>query len=299
MIVCDVVDLCDVLCDVFVVLFDFVIVIGQDVVQCEVCCELLFDGFVFFWCLVLGVLWILVVCGGLGGMLVDLFDVIVMLVVVDLNFVYVLCIYYDQIEMLWLLLCMVFNDVQFECVLVGVIFGGVLIECGMLCLGENMIVLCCDGDYYCVMGCKYYLMGIVFVDFVCINVENEQGDVFVVIVLVVCDGLQVFDDWDGMGQCMIVSGSLVLNDVQVFVDEVVLCDGLMFVGWYCGVLWQLYLVVIGVGIVCNVVVDVCCYVFVYGCFVLYSLVVIVCDDYFIQQIVGELFVYSYVIDVFV
>ena len=219
--------------------------IGQDAAQREARRELPFEGFAIFRRSALGVLRIPVERGGLGGTLVDLFDTIATLAAADSNLAHALRIHYDQIETLRLSPRTPFNDVQLERALAGAIFGGASTERGTSRPGENTTVLRRDGDHYRVTGRKYYSTGTAFADFARINVENEQGDAVAVIIPVARDGVQVLDDWDGMGQRMTASGSLLLNDVQVFADEVAARDGSTLVGRHCGALRQLHLVATG------------------------------------------------------
>ncbi|EDT37993.1 acyl-CoA dehydrogenase-like protein [Burkholderia ambifaria MEX-5] len=156
-----------------------------------------------------------------------------------------------------------------------------------------------DGDHHRVTGRKYYSTGTAFADFARINVENEQGDALAVIIPVARGGVRVLDDWDGMGQRMTASGSLLLHDVQVFADEVAARDGSTLVGRHCGALRQLHLVATAAGIVRNVVADARRYVLTHGRPVLHSSAPSARDDHFIQQIVGELSAHSHAIDALV
>ena len=290
----DAVDPRDALRDALAALPDLANAIGQDAAQREARRELPFEGFAIFRRSALGVLRIPVERGGLGGTLVDLFDTIATLAAADSNLAHALRIHYDQIETLRLSPRTPFNDVQLERALAGAIFGGASTERGTSRPGENTTVLRRDGDHYRVTGRKYYSTGTAFADFARINVENEQGDAVAVIIPVARDGVQVLDDWDGMGQRMTASGSLLLNDVQVFADEVAARDGSTLVGRHCGALRQLHLVATGAGIVRNVVADArrcsrtaarCC-----------SPAPTARDDHFIQQVVGELSAHSHAID---
>ncbi|ALX46314.1 acyl-CoA dehydrogenase [Burkholderia humptydooensis] len=153
------------------------------------------------------------------------------------------------------------------------------------CCGcENTTVLRRDGEHHRVTGRKYYSTGTAFADFARINVESEQGDPLALIIPVARDGVQVLDDWDGMGQRMTASGSLLLHDVQVFADEIAARDGSTLVGRHCGALRQLHLVATAAGIVRNVVADARRYVLAHGRPVLHSPAPTARDDHFIQQI---------------
>lgn len=295
----DAVDPRDALRDALAALPDLANVIGQDAAQREARRELPFEGFAIFRRSALGVLRIPVERGGLGGTLVDLFDTIATLAAADSNLAHALRIHYDMTETLRLSPRTPFNDVQLERALAGAIFGGASTERGTSRPGENTTVLRRDGAHHRVTGRKYYSTGTTFADFARINVENEQGDALAVIIPVARDGVQVLDDWDGMGQRMTASGSLLLDDVQVFADEVAARDGSSLVGRHCGALRQLHLVATGAGIVRNVVADARRYVLAHGRPALHSPAPTARDDHFIQQIVGELSAHSHAIDALV
>ncbi|MBF5010805.1 acyl-CoA dehydrogenase family protein [Burkholderia pseudomultivorans] len=273
--------------------------IGADAAQREARRELPFDGFALFRLSALGVLRLPAEWGGLGGSLVDLFDVIATLAAADSNLAHALRIHYDMIETLRLSPRTPFNEIQLERALAGAIFGGASTERGTSRPGENTVVLRRDGDDYRVTGRKYYSTGTAFADYARINVEDEQGGTVAAIIPVARDGVRVLDDWDGMGQRMTASGSLLLEDVRVFADEVVARDGGTLVGRHCGALRQLHLVATGAGIVRNVVADARRYVLAHGRPALHSPASTARDDHFVQQIVGELSAHSHAIDALV
>ncbi|MGK8206474.1 acyl-CoA dehydrogenase family protein [Burkholderia cenocepacia] len=273
--------------------------IGEDAAQREARRELPFDGFALFRQSALGVLRLPAEWGGLGGSLVDLFDVIATLAAADSNLAHALRIHYDMIETLRLSPRTPFNEIQLERALAGAIFGGASTERGTSRPGENTVVLRRDGDDYRVTGRKYYSTGTAFADYARINVEDEQGGTVAAIIPVARDGVRVLDDWDGMGQRMTASGSLLLEDVRVFADEVVARDGGTLVGRHCGALRQLHLVATGAGIVRNVVADARRYVLAHGRPALHSPAPTARDDHFVQQIVGELSAHSHAIDALV
>ncbi|MDR8729689.1 acyl-CoA dehydrogenase family protein [Burkholderia pseudomultivorans] len=273
--------------------------VGEDAAQREARRELPFEGFALFRRSALGVLRLPVEWGGLGGSLVDLFDVIATLAAADSNLAHALRIHYDMIETLRLSPRTRFNEIQLGRALAGAIFGGASTERGTSRPGENTVVLRRDGDDYRVTGRKYYSTGTAFADYARINVEDEHGGTVAAIIPVARDGVRILDDWDGMGQRMTASGSLLLEDVRVFADEVVARDGGTLVGRHCGALRQLHLVATGAGIVRNVVADARRYVLAHGRPALHSPAPTARDDHFVQQIVGELSAHSHAIDALV
>ncbi len=100
-------------------------------------------------------------------------------------------------------------------------------------------------------GKKYYSTGTAFSDYARINVQDEAGNTVVAVVPVTREGIQILDDWDGMGQRMTASGSLVLDNVQVYASEVAPRGNTTLAGRHGGALRQLHLVAVAAGIVRN------------------------------------------------
>ncbi|WP_186129968.1 acyl-CoA dehydrogenase family protein, partial [Burkholderia gladioli] len=130
--------------------------------------------------------------------------------------------------------------------------------------GEVSTTLIADGDGYRVSGTKYYSTGTLFSDYARINVVRASDDARVAVVVPVRrEGLRVVDDWDGMGQRMTASGSLLLDNVRV------------------------------------VAADAARYVIEFGRPVMHSPAPSAREDHFIQQTVGELSAHSHAIDALV
>jgi alkylation response protein AidB-like acyl-CoA dehydrogenase len=273
--------------------------IGEDSAARESQRTLPFDGFALFRKSELGLLRIPVEWGGLGGSLEDLFQVIATIAGKESNVAHALRIHFDMTESLLLAPRSKFNDKQIGRVLEGAIFGGASTERGTSRPGEIATVLKRDGDHFRVSGKKYYSTGTAFSDFARINVQNEENEPVSIVIPVNRDGVQVLDDWDGMGQRMTASGSLVLNDVQVFAHEVMKRGYTTLAGRHGGALRQLHLVAVAAGIVRNVVADAENYVLNHGRPVLHSPAESARADHFIQQVVGELGAHSHAVDALV
>ncbi|KVE32555.1 acyl-CoA dehydrogenase family protein [Burkholderia sp. TSV86] len=273
--------------------------IGTDAAAREMRRELPYDGFKLFRRSELGQLRIPAEWGGLGGSLEDLFQVITALAAEDSNLAHALRIHYDVTETLRLSPRTPFNDVQTRRVLAGAIFGGASTERGTARPGENTARLRCDGEHFRATGKKYYATGTAFSDYARINVQDEQGTDVAIVIPVDREGVQLLDDWDGMGQRMTASGSLLLDDVLVHADEFVERDGSTLIGRHTGALRQLHLVATAAGIVRNVVADARGYVIKHGRPVLHSPAPSAREDQFIQQVIGELSAHSHAIDALV
>ncbi|WP_438390212.1 acyl-CoA dehydrogenase family protein [Caballeronia sp. DA-9] len=273
--------------------------IGKDSAARESRRELPFDGFTKFRKSGLGLLRIPAEWGGLGGSLQDLFEVIATLAAKESNVAHALRIHFDMTESLLISPRSEFNDKQIRRVLEGAIFGGASTERGTSRPGEIGTVLRHDGDHFRVSGKKYYSTGTAFSDFARINLQNEENESVSIIIPVNREGVHILDDWDGMGQRMTASGSLVLENVQVFAHEVMQRGSTTLAGRHGGALRQLHLVATAAGIVRNVVADAEHYVIKHGRPVLHSPAESARTDHFIQQVVGDLAAHSHAIDALV
>jgi alkylation response protein AidB-like acyl-CoA dehydrogenase len=273
--------------------------IGEDGAAREARRELPYDGFALFRKSGLGLLRLPVEWGGLGGSLEDLFEVITTLAAQESNVAHALRIHFDLTESLLLSPKSEYNDTQIRRVLEGAIFGGGSTERGTSRPGEIGTVLRRDGEHYRVTGKKYYSTGTAFADYARINVQDEEGKPVSIIIPVNREGVRILDDWDGMGQRMTASGSLVLENVQVFTHEVAQRGYTTLAGRHGGALRQLHLVATAAGIVRNVVADAENYVLRHGRPVLHSPALSARTDHFIQQVVGDLAAHSHAVDALV
>ncbi|WP_310629884.1 acyl-CoA dehydrogenase family protein [Paraburkholderia sp.] len=273
--------------------------IGADAAAREARRELPFAGFEQFRRSTLGRLRLPVEWGGLGGTLIDEFDVIATLAAADSHLAHALRLHYDQTEVLLLSRRTPFNDVQIRRVIDGAIFGGASTEATTSRPGEIQTALRREGEHYRLDGRKYYSTGTAFADYARLNVQDDEGRGVIAIVPVKREGFSVLDDWDGMGQRMTASGSLVFDDLLVYADEVTGRDLTTLVGRHTGALRQLHLVAVAAGIVRNIVSDARRYVLDHGRPALHSPAPSAREDAFIQQIVGTLSAHSHAIDALV
>jgi len=273
--------------------------IGTDAAAREARRLLPYEGFALFRRSGLGLLRIPVEQGGLGGSLVDLFEVIATIAAHESNVAHALRIHFDQTEALRLSPRSAFNDLQVQRVVGGAIFGGASTEVGTARPGEITTALRRDGDHYRLSGRKYYSTGTAFADYARINVKDADGADASIVIPTDRPGLGVLDDWDGMGQRMTASGSLVLENVQVFADEVTRRGNSTLVGRHCGALRQLHLVAVAAGIVRNAWADARDYVQRHGRPALHSPAPSAREDHVIQQVIGDLAAHSHAIDALV
>ncbi|PLT17472.1 MULTISPECIES: acyl-CoA dehydrogenase family protein [Ralstonia] len=273
--------------------------IGTDAAAREVRRVLPYEAFAQFRASGLGLLRIPVEWGGLGGSLVDLFETISTLAAHESNVAHALRIHYDLTEVIRLSPLDAFHRTQLDRLLEGALFGGGSTERGTSRPGEVTTTLQRDGADYRLSGRKYYTTGTAFADYGRFNVNDDAGGNVQIIIPVTREGVKVIDDWDGMGQRMTASGSIVFEHVQVRADEVASRVSSSLVGRHTGALRQLHLVAVAAGIVRNVAADARRYVVNHGRPVLHSPAPSAREDHFIQQVVGDIAAHGHAIDALV
>lgn len=273
--------------------------IGVDAAQREIRRELPFAAFDAFRRSGLAALRIPVERGGLGGSLEDAIHVVTTLAAHESNVAHALRVHFDMVESLRLAPHTPFHDRQIGRIVEGALFGGASGEQGTARAGEIETILRREGDHFRVTGKKYYTTGTAYADFVRTNLVNEEGKGVTAIIPVRSEGLELLDDWDGMGQRMTASGSTVFDNVRVEANEVVEKGYGSLIGRHGGAYRQLHLVAVAAGIVRNIVADARAYVTAHGRPVLHSAAPSAREDVFIQQVVGELSALSHTIDVLV
>jgi alkylation response protein AidB-like acyl-CoA dehydrogenase len=273
--------------------------IGVDAAQREVRRELPFAAFDAFRRSGLGALRMPVERGGLGGTLEDAIHVVTTLAAAESNVAHALRVHFDVVESLRLAPRTPFHDRQVSRIVEGALFGGASGEQGTSRAGEIETVLRREGGHFRVTGKKYYTTGTAYADFVRTNLVDEAGKGVTAIIPVRAEGLEVLDDWDGMGQRMTASGSTVFNNVRVEPGEVIEKGYGSLIGRHGGAYRQLHLVAVAAGIVRNIIADARAYVTAHGRPVLHATAPSAREDVFIQQVVGELSALSHTIDVLV
>jgi alkylation response protein AidB-like acyl-CoA dehydrogenase len=186
-------------------------------------------------------------------------------------------------------------------VLAGKLFGGANMEIGTP--RPNMILtsLLKEGDHYRLNGHKYYSTGAIFADYVSFSAIDENGKPTGVMIPADREGVEIRDDWDGMGQRLSASGSVFLNNVRIEAHEVHFRKGTAsaFVRRHGAVRAQLHLMAVVAGIVRNALSDAIGYVQGQARSAKHSASDTARGDHFVQRTVGEISAISHAIDLMV
>jgi alkylation response protein AidB-like acyl-CoA dehydrogenase len=183
-------------------------------------------------------------------------------------------------------------------VLAGKLFGGANMEIGTP--RPNMIrtTLLREGDHYRLTGQKYYATGAIFADYVSFSAIDAEGNPTGVMIPASREGVDVRDDWDGMGQRLSASGSVFLDHVRIEESELHFRRAKVdpFVKRHGAVRAQLHLMAVVAGIVRNVLSDAVSYVQGQARSAKHSASETARGDHFVQRTVGEIAALSHTID---
>ncbi|RYD82124.1 MAG: SfnB family sulfur acquisition oxidoreductase, partial [Sphingomonadales bacterium] len=109
----------------------------------------------------------------------------------------------------------------YERALAGDRFGNALSEVGTKTVGHYNTRITPDGADYRISGRKFYSTGVLFADWVVIFANDPEERLTMSFVPKGADGIEIIDDWDGIGQRTTGSGTTVLDKVHVPASSVV------------------------------------------------------------------------------
>lgn len=235
--------------------------------------------------------------GGPGGSVADVVEVVSTLAAADSNVAHALRTHFNTTELLRLdTKPSPLAQRQNAWALQGKLFGGAFTELGTARAGISTSTLLREGLHHRLNGKKYYATGTAYADYFNVFAVNDEGQGVNAVIPVQREGVRVLDDWDGMGQRLTASGSLELNNVLVYEDEISPGARDNLAGRHASALRQLILVATAAGIVRNILADARHYVLQLGRPAMHSPAERSRDDHFVQAVVGELAAASYAID---
>ncbi|WP_421698168.1 acyl-CoA dehydrogenase family protein [Ancylobacter sp.] len=138
-----------------------------------------------------------------------------------------------------------------EVVAGGAIFGLGNIELGSRSAGGVLpsTTLTPDGDGFRLNGTKYYTTGTLYADYMLVRAATPDERLASVIIPMGREGIEIVDDWDGIGQRLTASGTGHFRNVRAEASEVVFdADGIGYGLAYSNTLAQLYVTAIVAGI---------------------------------------------------
>jgi len=150
------------------------------------------------------------------------------------------------------------------------------------------------GDNYVLNGKKYYSTGNFYDDFILVNAQTEEEEHVSVFVGRHQAGVNIIDDWDGIGQRLTASGTSEFNDVEVATGDVFFGKDDDGKPLYSATFPQLYLTAIIAGILRAVVKDAVALVKRRERNYYHAVAARPGDDPLLQQIIGQIASAAYV-----
>ncbi|MFE6157927.1 acyl-CoA dehydrogenase family protein [Streptomyces sp. NPDC056486] len=231
--------------------------------------------------------------GGQGGSLAELFRVVVDLAEADSNVAQALRPHFGFVELLLSQGTEAERERWFPVVEGGALFGNAASERGTGRPGEIRTRITPDEGDFRVDGTKFYSTGSLFADYVVvIALDDEERRVRVVLPRT-RKGLELYDDWDALGQRTTASGTTRLRGVRAFADEVAVDATGQQRRTHLGPYYQLYLAAVHTGIAKAAVADAVTYARDKARPVQHAGVDRAVDDPLIQHTVGEIAALTY------
>jgi alkylation response protein AidB-like acyl-CoA dehydrogenase len=258
--------------------------------------ELPFEAFELFRQSGLSTLRVPVALGGPGGSVADYIEVIAAIGAADSNVAHALRSHFNYVENLILTDPSQRDGGAIELVLAGKLFAGAHTEQGTARPGQVTTTIVQQGKSWRLNGRKWYATGTAFADFASFSAITEDGKIVGVLLPVDRPGIQILDDWDGMGQRLTASGGVILDNVEVFSHEFAQRNLENLVGRHCSTLRQLHLAASAAGAVRNVLADGLDYVRRQARSAAHSTADTARQDPFVQQVIGEIAANSLAID---
>lgn len=235
--------------------------------------------------------------GGPGGSFLDQLEVTVALASADSNVAHALRSHFAFTEGLAIDPRSAHSIRHAPDVLSGKLFGGAHMEIGTPRPNELRTRLSRSGDGYRLNGEKYYATGAIFADFHSFSAVVDDGSITHVMIPAGRAGVELLDDWDGVGQTLSASGTVRLHDVEVHAHEIgQRAGGNIFRRRHGATRAQLHLVAVMGGIARNVLSDAIAYTRSKARPAKHSSASAAVGDPFVQQTVGEIAALSQVID---
>lgn len=233
--------------------------------------------------------------GGPGGTVEDVIELIATLAQADSNVAHALRPHFNFVELLVTTAGGTVPPLA-QAVARGDLFGSASTEIGTPRPGIITTRLSRRDGGLRLDGRKHYATGTAYSDWVSLSALDEVGATVRVLLPTGRAGIEILDDWDGMGQRLTASGGIVLTDVEVFPADISARPHDASPSRHAATFRQLFLAACIAGIARNVVTDATAYVRRQARPIAHSPAASAREDLFVQQAVGEIAALSFAID---
>jgi len=239
----------------------------------------------------LGALRLPATAGGAGSSIRELFEIVIRLGEADANVAHILRNHFSVVERLVRRPRTDQHREWQKAVADGAIIGLAATELDTPKVGNVTpnTTLTADGDDYLLNGTKYYSTGTLYSDYVLVRTADISAANAAVLIPVNRDGIELVDDWDGLGQRLTATGTTHFRNVRVKREEVVFDAPDTGYGIpYSNTFAQLFLTAINAGIARAVLRDATALVRTRSRTFYYAPSEVPADDPLLQQTVGQI-----------
>jgi alkylation response protein AidB-like acyl-CoA dehydrogenase len=229
--------------------------------------------------------------GGAGSSVRELFEIVIRLGEADANVAHILRNHFSVVERLLRRPKDDQHRLWQKAVADGAIIGLATTELETPKVGDVKpnTTLTPDGDDYLLNGTKYYSTGTLYSDYVLVRTADTSGANAAALIPVTREGVELIDDWDGLGQRLTATGTTHFRNVQVKRQEVVFDAPDVGYGIpYSNTFAQLFLTAINAGIARAILRDATALVRSRKRTFYYAPSEIAADDPLLQQTVGQI-----------
>jgi alkylation response protein AidB-like acyl-CoA dehydrogenase len=161
--------------------------------------------------------------GGAGSSIRELFEIVIRLGEADANVAHILRNHFSVVERLVRRPQTDQHREWQKAVADGAIIGLAATELETPKVGDVKpnTTLTPDGDDYLLNGTKYYSTGTLYSDYVLVRTADSSGANAAALIPVNREGIELLDDWDGLGQRLTATGTTHFRNVRVKRQEVV------------------------------------------------------------------------------
>jgi alkylation response protein AidB-like acyl-CoA dehydrogenase len=161
--------------------------------------------------------------GGAGSSIRELFEIVIRLGEADANVAHILRNHFSVVERLVRRPRTDQHREWQKAVADGAIIGLAATELETPKVGDVKpnTTLTPDGDDYLLNGTKYYSTGTLYSDYVLVRTADASGANAAALIPVNREGIELIDDWDGLGQRLTATGTTHFRNVRVKRQEVV------------------------------------------------------------------------------